>query len=60
MVKFKVLKPYHDLEINKKLIENEKVEMTVKRSEEVEKTLSEKGFDGPFLERIQEKKKVGD
>ncbi|WP_353418121.1 hypothetical protein PYH72_13790 (plasmid) [Staphylococcus delphini] len=57
MVKFKVLKPYHDLEINKKLIENEKVEMTVKRSEEVEKTLSEKGFDGPFLERIQEKKK---
>ncbi|WP_181897464.1 hypothetical protein [Staphylococcus felis] len=57
MVKFKVLKPYHDLEIDKKLIENEKVEMTVKRSEEVEKTLSEKGFDGPFLERIQDKKK---
>lgn len=57
MVKFKVLKPYKDLELDKNLKENEEVEMTVKRSEEVEKTLSENGFDGPFLERIQEKKK---
>ena len=57
MANFKVLKPYKDLELEKKLIKNEKVEMTVKRSEEVEKTLSDKGFDGPFLERIQEKKK---
>ncbi|ANS89880.1 MULTISPECIES: hypothetical protein [Staphylococcus] len=57
MAKFKVLKPYKDLELDKKLIENQEVEMTIKRSEEVEKTLSEKGFDGPFLERIQEKKK---
>ncbi|EIZ4617308.1 hypothetical protein MPU13_001549 [Staphylococcus pseudintermedius] len=57
MAKFKVLKPYKDLELDKKLIENQEVEMTIKRSEEVEKTLSEKGFDSPFLERIQEKKK---
>ncbi|QQA47897.1 hypothetical protein [Staphylococcus pseudintermedius] len=57
MAKFKVLKPYKDLELDKKLIENQEVEMTIKRSEEVEKTLSEKGFNGPFLERIQEKKK---
>ncbi|MGD3155808.1 hypothetical protein ACMG5R_10025 [Staphylococcus warneri] len=57
MAKFKVLKPYKDLELDKNLKENEEVEMTVKRSEEVEKTLSENGFDGPFLERIQEKKK---
>lgn len=57
MAKFKVLKPYKDLELEKKLIKNDEVEMTVKRSEEVEKILSDKGFDGPFLERIQEKKK---
>ncbi|MEB7460972.1 hypothetical protein ACYCKH_11640 [Staphylococcus capitis] len=56
MAKFKVLKPYTDIELNRKLNENDEVEMTVKRSEEVEKTLSEKGFDGPFLERIREKK----
>lgn len=56
MAKFKVLKSYNDLELDKTLKENEEVEMTVKRSEEVENTLSEKGFDGPFLERIKEKK----
>ncbi|MDO0996592.1 hypothetical protein Q1L76_03650 [Staphylococcus hominis] len=57
MAKFKVLKPYKDLELEKELTKNDEVEMTIKRSEEVEKTLSDKGFDGPFLERIQEKKK---
>lgn len=57
MVKFKVLKPYKDLELEKKLIKNEKVEMTVKRSEEIEKTLSDKGYEGPFLERIDNKDK---
>ncbi|WP_198645243.1 hypothetical protein [Staphylococcus devriesei] len=56
MAKFKVLKPYTDIELNRKLNENDEVEMTVKRSEEVEKTLFEKGFDGPFLERVREKK----
>ena len=55
MAKFKVLKPYKDLELEKKLIKNEKVEMTVKRSEEIEKTLSDKGYEGPFLERIDNK-----
>lgn len=57
MAKFKVLKPYKDLELEKELTKNDEVEMTVKRSEEVKKTLSDNGFDGPFLERIQEKKK---
>ncbi|WP_176745771.1 hypothetical protein [Staphylococcus sp. HMSC068C09] len=57
MAKFKVLKPYKDLELEKKLIKNEKVEMTVKRSEEIEKTLSDKGYEGPFLERIDNKEK---
>ena len=56
MAKFKVLKSYNDLELDKTLKENEEVEMTVKRFEEVENTLSEKWFDGPFLERIKEKK----
>ncbi|MFI9043347.1 hypothetical protein ACIGHC_03220 [Staphylococcus saprophyticus] len=55
MAKFKVLKPYKDLELEKKLIKNEKVEMTVKRADEVEKTLSDNGFDGPFLERTDKK-----
>lgn len=31
--------------------------MTVKRADAVEKTLSEKGFKGPFLERIDNKDK---
>lgn len=57
MAKFKVLKPYKDLGLEKKLIKNEKVEMTVKRSEEIEKTLSDKGYEGPFLERIDNKDK---
>ena len=57
MAKFKVLKPYKDLKLEKKLIKNEKVEMTVKRSEEIEKTLSDKGYEGPFLERIDNKDK---
>lgn len=57
MAKFKVLKPYKDLELEKNLIKNEKVEMTVKRSEEIEKTLSDKGYEGPFLERIDNKDK---
>jgi len=56
MAKFKVLKAYKDLELNKYLKKDSEVEMTVKRSEEVEETLSNKGFDGPFLERIKETK----
>ena len=30
--------------------------MTVKRADEVEKTLSANGFNGPFLERVKETK----
>lgn len=56
MAKFKVLKPYKDLEIGRKLKKDEEVEMTVKRSEEVAKTLKEKGYEGDFLERIDNKK----
>lgn len=56
MAKFKVLQPYTDIEIGRKLKENEEVEMTVKRSEEIVKTLKVKGFKGEFLERIDNKK----
>lgn len=57
MAKFKVLQAYKDKALDKDLEVNEEVEMTVKRSEEVEKTLSDNGFNGPFLERIKEDKK---
>ncbi|MFW3611360.1 hypothetical protein ACN9U3_03175 [Staphylococcus caprae] len=57
MAKFKVLQAYKDKELDRDLEVNDEVEMTVKRSEEVEKTLSENGFDGHFLERIKEDKK---
>lgn len=55
MAKFKVVKPYKDLQLDKKLKKNDEVEMTVKRADEVEKTLSDNGFDGPFLERTDKK-----
>lgn len=57
MAKFKVLKPYKDLELDQKLKEGEEVEMTVKRSDEVAKTLKEKGYEGDFLERVDKPKK---
>lgn len=56
MAQFKVKKTYEDLEIGRVLKSKEQVEMTVKRSEEVEKTLTDNGFEGPFLERVKEKK----
>lgn len=56
MAKFKVLQPYKDLEIGRKLKVNEIVDMTVKRSEEVAKTLKDKGFKGEFLERVKDNK----
>ncbi|MBN6755871.1 hypothetical protein [Staphylococcus saprophyticus] len=55
MAKFKVVKPYKDLELDKKLKKNDEVEMTVKRADEVEKTLKANGFDGPFLKRSDKK-----
>lgn len=55
MAKFKVLQPYRDLKLNKRLVKNEEVEMTVKRSEEIAETLKRKGFKGDFLERIDNK-----
>ena len=56
MAKFKVLQPYRDLELGRKLKKNEIVDMTVKRSEEIAKTLKAKGFKGQFLERVKENK----
>lgn len=55
MAKYKVVKPYNDLELDKKLKKNDEVEMTVKRADEVEETLKANGFDGPFLERTDKK-----
>ncbi|WP_436938627.1 hypothetical protein [Staphylococcus xylosus] len=55
MAKFKVVKPYKDLELDKNLKKNDEVEMTVKRAEEVESTLKANGFDGPFLKRSDKK-----
>ena len=55
MAEYKVLKAYKDKQLDKNLKKNEKVEMTVKRADEVEKTLSDNGFDGPFLERTYKK-----
>ena len=55
MAKFKVLQPYKDLELNKRLKKNDEVEMTVKRSEEIAETLKKDGFKGDFLERIDNK-----
>ncbi|WP_164971854.1 hypothetical protein [Staphylococcus saprophyticus] len=56
MAEYKVLKAYKDKQLDKDLKKNEKVEMTFKRADEVEETLKSNGFDGPFLERIKEKK----
>ena len=55
MAKYKVVKPYKDLQLDKKLKKNDEVEMTVKRADEVEETLKSNGFDGPFLERTDKK-----
>lgn len=55
MAKFKVVKPYNDLVLEKKLKKNDEVEMTVKRADEVENTLKANGFDGPFLKRSDKK-----
>lgn len=57
MANFKVKRQYNDLEFKRVLKKGEEVEMTVKRADAVEKTLSEKGFKGPFLERIDNKDK---
>ena len=56
MAEYKVLKPYKDKQLDQDLKKNQKVEMTVKRADEVENTLKANGFDGPFLERIKERK----
>lgn len=55
MAKFKVLKPYKDLKIGRRLKPNEIVDMTVKRSEEVSKAIKEQGYEGEYLERIDNK-----
>lgn len=60
MALYKVLKPYYDLELGRKLTEKDKeVEMTVTRADDIHKKLKDDGYDGPFLERLDgpEKKK---
>ncbi|MGK8294072.1 hypothetical protein [Staphylococcus arlettae] len=56
MANYKVLKNYNDKQLEKSLKAGDKVEMTIKRADEVEEILKANGFDGPFLERIKEKK----
>ena len=55
MAKYTVVKRYKDRDFDPDLKKNDEVEMTVKRADEVEKTLSDNGFDGPFLERTDKK-----
>lgn len=52
MAKYKVLKPFRDIETKQVYDANKEIEMTVKRANEVEKNL-----DSSFLERIEEPKK---
>lgn len=54
MALYKVKKEYRDLEIGRKLKKDEEVEMTVKRANEVARVLKEEGFEGDFLERLNE------
>lgn len=56
MALYKVNKPYRDLELGKLLKSGEEVEMTVKRAEEVTKSLKERGHGDDFLERLDNKK----
>lgn len=57
MAKFKVVKPYRDKEIGKTLKATDEVEMTVKRADEIHETLKGKGYELPFLERVDNKEK---
>ncbi len=52
MAKYKVLKEFRDTHTKEVYKENNEIEMTVKRAEEVEKNL-----DSSFLERIDNKEK---
>lgn len=56
MALYKVNKPYRDLELGKLLKTGEEVEMTVKRAEEVTKSLKDRGHGDDFLERLDNKK----
>ena len=56
MALYKVNKPYRDLELGKLLQTGEEVEMTVKRAEEVTKSLKDRGHGDDFLERLDNKK----
>lgn len=53
MALYKVLKPYYDLELGRKLTEeDEEVEMNVSRADDIHEKLKNDGYDGPFLERL--------
>ncbi|MCD9062746.1 hypothetical protein [Staphylococcus chromogenes] len=56
MAKFKALKKFFDKVNDKSVKEGEIIDITIKRSEEIEKNALQQKFEGPFLERIKEKK----
>lgn len=58
MAKYKVLKPFRDIKTGEKYMENQEVEMTVKRAEEAIQNL--KKWGGKFLERIDDKPPEGE
>lgn len=57
MAKYIVKKQYRDLELGRILTPGEDVEMTVKRAEEVAKSLKDRGHGDTYLERVTEKAK---
>ena len=52
MAKYKVLKPFRDIETGDVYEKNQEIEMTVKRADEAAKNLKE---HGEFLKRIDNK-----
>lgn len=56
MAKFKVLKNFKDKEQGQSYQVGDEIDITVKRSEEIESNAKQLGIDGPFLERLKEKK----
>lgn len=57
MAKYKVLKPFRDIETGEEYEENQEIEMTVKRANKAIDNL--KKWDGEFLERVEEKAEEG-
>ncbi|EKU50321.1 hypothetical protein [Staphylococcus massiliensis] len=56
MANFEVLKPFENKKTGKSYKQGQEIEMTVKRSQEVESNAKDLGYNEPFLKRIKEKK----